>query len=127
MRFPELGIYLLPGHSDRPADLLDEGRAAEALGLGSAWISERFDVKEVGALAGAAAAGTKEIWIGGGATNNHTRPPPLARGVGRGIAVRSAMLGLPPVSNAQLRDSAALLRRLWKGERVVGHDSSLGK
>jgi alkanesulfonate monooxygenase SsuD/methylene tetrahydromethanopterin reductase-like flavin-dependent oxidoreductase (luciferase family) len=41
-RFPELGIYLLPGHSDRPADLLDEVRAAEALGLGSAWISERF-------------------------------------------------------------------------------------
>ena len=40
MRFPELGIYLLPGHSERPADLLDEVRAAEALGLGSAWISE---------------------------------------------------------------------------------------
>jgi hypothetical protein len=31
MRFPELGIYLLPGHTDRPADLLDEVRAAEAL------------------------------------------------------------------------------------------------
>lgn len=43
MRFPELGIYLLPGHRDRPADLLDEVRAAEALGLGSAWISERFE------------------------------------------------------------------------------------
>mgnify|MGYP003545084982 FL=1 len=37
MRFPELGIYLLPGHSDSPADLLGEVRAAEALGLGSAW------------------------------------------------------------------------------------------
>ena len=58
VRFPELGIYLLPGHTDRPADLLDEVRAAEALGLGSAWISERFDVKEVGALCGAAAAVT---------------------------------------------------------------------
>ena len=143
MRFPELGIYLLPGHSDRPADLLDEVRAAEALGLGSAWISERFDVKEVGALAGAAAAVTKEIWIGSGVTNIDTRHPLLlaslattvsrlsdgrfALGVGRGIAVRSAMLGLPPVSNAQLRDSAALMRRLWKGERVVGHDSSLGQ
>jgi hypothetical protein len=77
MRFPELGIYLLPGHSDRPADLLDEVRAAEALGLGSAWISERFDVKEVGALSGAAAAVTNEIWIGSGVTNVDTRHPLL--------------------------------------------------
>jgi 5,10-methylenetetrahydromethanopterin reductase len=143
MRFPELGIYLLPGHSDRPADMLDEVRAAEALGLGSAWISERFDVKEVGALCGAAAAVTRDIWIGSGVTNIDTRHPLLlaslgttvsrlsggrfALGVGRGIAVRSAMLGLPPVSNRQLTDFAALMRRLWKGERVVGHDSSLGK
>jgi len=143
MRFPELGIYLLPGHSERPADLLDEVRAAEALGLGSAWISERFDVKELGALAGAAAAVTQEIWIGSGATNLDTRHPLLlaslattvsrlsggrfALGVGRGIGVRSAMLGLPPVTNRQLADLAALMRRLWQGERVVGHDSSLGK
>jgi 5,10-methylenetetrahydromethanopterin reductase len=143
MRFPELGIYLLPGHSDRPADVIDEVRAAEALGLGSAWISERFDVKEIGALAGAAAAVTNEIWIGSGVTNIDTRHPLLlaslgttmsrlsggrfALGVGRGIKVRSAMLGLPPVSNRQLTDFAELMRRLWKGERVVGHDSSLGK
>jgi hypothetical protein len=73
----ELGIYLLPGHSDRPADVLGEVRAAEALGLGSAWISERFDVKEVGALSGAAAAVTSRIWIGTGVTNVDTRHPLL--------------------------------------------------
>jgi alkanesulfonate monooxygenase SsuD/methylene tetrahydromethanopterin reductase-like flavin-dependent oxidoreductase (luciferase family) len=50
VRFPELGIYQLPGHTDTPADILREAREAEALGLGSAWISERFDVKEVGWL-----------------------------------------------------------------------------
>ena len=143
VRFPELGIYLLPGHSERPADLLDEVRAAEALGLGSAWISERFDVKEIGALSGAAAAVTREIWIGTGVTNVDTRHPLVlaslattlsrlsggrfALGVGRGIGVRSAMMGLAPVSNRQLADFAALMRRLWNGERVVGHDSSLGK
>ena len=53
--FPELGFYTLPGHTENPADMLSEVRQAEALGLGSAWISERFDVKEVAALAGAAA------------------------------------------------------------------------
>jgi 5,10-methylenetetrahydromethanopterin reductase len=113
MRFPELGIYLLPGHSDSPADLLGEVRAAEALGLGSAWISERFDVKEVGACSGAAAAVTSEIWIGTGVTNVDTRHPLVmaslattlwrlsggrfALGVGRGVAIRAGMMGLPPV------------------------------
>lgn len=143
MRFPELGIYLLPGHTDSPADLLGEVRDAEALGLGSAWVSERFDVKEVGALCGAAAAVTREIWIGTGVTNIDTRHPLLsaslattlwrlsggrfAFGVGRGIGVRSGMLGLAPVRNAQLSEFAALMRRLWRGERVVGHDSALGR
>jgi probable F420-dependent oxidoreductase len=143
MRFPELGIYLLPGHSDSPADLLGEVRAAEALGLGSAWVSERFDVKEVGALCGAAVAATSQIWVGTGVTNVDTRHPLLlaslattlwrlsggrfALGVGRGIGVRSGMMGLAPVRNAELAAFAELMRRLWRGERVVGHDSALGK
>jgi probable F420-dependent oxidoreductase len=143
MRFPELGIYLLPGHTDSPADALAEVRAAEALGLGSAWISERFDVKEVGALCGAAAASTREIWVGTGVTNVDTRHPLVlasmattlwrlsggrfALGVGRGIGVRSSMLGLTPVRNAQLAAFADVMRRLWRGERVAGHDSALGK
>ena len=143
MRFPELGIYLLPGHTEAPADLLREVREAEALGLGSAWISERFDVKEMGALAGAAAAVTRSIWLGSGVTNINTRHPLLtaslattvsrlsggrfALGVGRGIGVRSAMLGLAPVRNAELAAFADLMRKLWRGERVVGHASALGK
>ena len=143
VRLPELGIYLLPGHSDRPADLLDEVRAAEALGLGSAWISERFDVKEVGALAGAAAAVTERIWIGTGVTNVDTRHPLVlaslattvsrlcggrfALGVGRGVGIRATMMGLAPVSNRKLTDFVTLMRRLWNGEHVMGHDSTLGK
>lgn len=143
MRFPELGIYLLPGHSESPADLLREVSDAEALGLGSAWVSERFDVKEVGACCGAAAAVTKEIWIGTGVTNADTRHLLLlaslattlwrlsggrfALGLGRGIAVRAGMMGTTPVKNARLADTAALLRRLWNGERVVGHDGAAGR
>lgn len=143
MRFPELGIYLLPGHSDRPADLLTEVREAEALGLGSAWVSERFDVKEAGACCGAAAAATREIWLGTGATNIDTRHPLLlaslattlfrlsggrfALGLGRGVGVRAGMMGLAPVKNARLAECAELLRRLWRGERVVGHDGTLGR
>ena len=76
-RFPELGFYTLPGHTRTPADLLDEVREAEALGLGSAWISERFDVKEAAALAGAATAVTGRIHIGTAATNINSRHPML--------------------------------------------------
>ena len=53
---PELGCYGLAGHTASPADLLDEVRAAEDMGLGSLFLSERFNVKDAGVLAGAAAA-----------------------------------------------------------------------
>lgn len=143
IRFPELGHYVLPGHTDSPADAITEARRAEDLGLGSTWVSERFDVKEVGAICGAVAATTQDIWIGTGVTNVDTRHPLLsaslattlwrlshgrfALGVGRGVAIRAQMMGLPPVKNRQLREFATLMRTLWKGERVFGHDSPLGK
>jgi hypothetical protein len=37
------------------------------------------------------------------------------------------MMGLEGVDNRQLADGLALLRRLWRGEKVVGHDGPLGK
>jgi len=142
VRFPELGIYGLPGHTDRPSDLLDEVRAAEALGLGSLWISERWDVKEAASLAGAAVAASRELFIGTGATNHFTRHPLVtasmastlsrlsggrfALGLARGIGVRSAMLGLRNATNAELADFVGVARRLWRGERVLGHDGPIG-
>ena len=39
---PELGFYTLGGQPDRPRELIDEVRLAEAMGLGHAFISERF-------------------------------------------------------------------------------------
>ena len=52
----ELGFYTLAGAPQSPAELLDEVAAAEALGLGSAFISERFNIKEAVTLSGAVAA-----------------------------------------------------------------------
>ena len=48
----ELGWYGLAGHVVNPAVLLDEVRAGEELGLGSCFISERFNVKEAASLTG---------------------------------------------------------------------------
>ncbi len=141
-KFPELGFYTLPGHTQTPADMLAEVRQAEAMGLGSAWISERVDVKEIGVLTGAAAAVTKDIFICTGATNINTRHPIVsaglattasrlsngrfALGVARGIGVRAGLWGLEKVTNAQLRDFAAMMRDLWKGQRVMGYEGPLG-
>jgi alkanesulfonate monooxygenase SsuD/methylene tetrahydromethanopterin reductase-like flavin-dependent oxidoreductase (luciferase family) len=52
----ELGFYTLAGHSDSPRDLVDEVRQAEQLGLGSAFVSERFNLKDASTLCGAAGA-----------------------------------------------------------------------
>jgi len=141
-RFPELGFYGLPGHTRSPVDLLDEVRTAEALGIGSAWISERFDVKEAAALIGAAGAVTSKLFIGTGATNINSRHPMLtasmgttlhrltggrfAMGVARGVGIRSDLLGLEKITNAHLRDFVDLMRKLWRGERV-SYEGPLGK
>ena len=52
----ELGFYTLAGHSDSPRDLVDEVQRAEELGLGAAFISERFNLKDAAVLSGAAGA-----------------------------------------------------------------------
>ena len=48
-------------------------------------------------------------------------------GLGRGIAPQMGALGLPPVTTAQLEDFAGLMRRLWRGETVIGHDGPCGR
>jgi alkanesulfonate monooxygenase SsuD/methylene tetrahydromethanopterin reductase-like flavin-dependent oxidoreductase (luciferase family) len=48
-------------------------------------------------------------------------------GLGRGIAPLFKMVGLSPVTIAQLEDFAGLMRRLWRGETVTGHDGPAGR
>jgi probable F420-dependent oxidoreductase len=142
VRFPELGFYTLPGRVADPRPLFDEVRDAERVGLGSAWISERHDVKEAASLSGAAAALTSELAIAVGVTNPNTRHLAVtaafgstmsalsggrfALGLGRGFDMRSDMWGVPRVTIAMLEDSAALLRRLWAGEKIFGYEGAAG-
>jgi probable F420-dependent oxidoreductase len=143
VRFPELGFYTLAGGARDPRPLLAEMRHAEALGLGAAFISERFNVKEAATLSGAAAAVSTEIGIATGATNHNTRHPVVlgsyattmhrltggrfCLGLGRGIDRMFDAFGLPRVTTAQLEDVAGLLRRLFRGEVVLGHDGPAGR
>jgi 5,10-methylenetetrahydromethanopterin reductase len=141
-RMVELGCYGLAGHVTDPRVLLDEVRDAERIGLGSVFLSERFNVKEAATLCGAAAAVSEEVGIATGVTNTPTRHPLVtaawantmheltrgrfALGIGRGIAPLLGIMGIPPITMAEMEDAVGLYRRLWKGEAVFGHDGPAG-
>lgn len=141
-RLTELGFYGLAGQPDSSRDLVDEVRLGEELGLGAVFLSERFDKKEIGVLSGAAGAVSTELTVVTAATNHNTRHPMitagLARtmqsltggrfvlGLGRGIPIIQDTYGIPRITTAALEDFAALLRRLFRGEFVVGHDGPAG-
>jgi len=143
MRFPELGFYTLPGRVADPRPMFDEVDAGERAGLGSVWISERHDVKEAAVLSGAAAARTRRMAVAVGVTNPNTRHVMVtaalgatmsaltggrfALGLGRGFDLRFDMWGAPRVTTAMLEDTAKLLRRLWAGEKIFGHDDAAGR
>ena len=140
--FPELSCYLLPGHSTTPADAISEARQAEAMGLGKVWLSERFDVKDAGVICSAALAVTERIHVATAATNIHTRHPLVLAtmcntlhymsggrfelGLARGVGIRNQLMGLQNVTNAQLVEGLDILRTLWRGEKIMGHEGKMG-
>lgn len=142
LRFPELGFYTLAGGAQDPLELVDECRRAEELGLGAVFISERFNVKEAVTLSGAAAVATTNMTIITGATNHNSRHPivtgsyattmhRLTRGrfvlgIGRGIGPLFDAYGMPRITTAQMEDFATVMRRLWHGDTIIGHDGPLG-
>ena len=142
-RMNELAFYTLAGAPRTPRDLILEVQQAEALGLGSAFISERFNIKEAATLSGAAGAVSNEIGIATAATNHNTRHPMVTAayamtmhrltegrfslGLGRGIAPMFKAYGLPSIKTAEIEDFVGLMRRIWRGEVVIGHDGPAGK
>jgi probable F420-dependent oxidoreductase len=138
----ELGFYTLAGQPKSPRDMLTELRQAEELGLGTAFLSERYNSKEACTLCGAAGAVTGSIRIATAVTNHNTRHPIVTAGhaltmhgltggryvlgLGRGIAPMQKAYGIPPITTAQMEDFAGLVRRLLHGEAVIGHDGPAG-
>jgi len=139
----ELAFYTLAGAPESPRELIDEVRAAEAMGLGSAFVSERLNIKEAATICGAVGAVSERIGIATAATNHNTRHPIITAahamtmhtltggrfslGLGRGIARASKARGLAPITTAQMEDFVGLMRRLWRGETIVGHDGPAGR
>ena len=141
--FTELGFYALAGEPDSSRDLLDEVQAGEALGLGTVFVSERYNKKEIAAQCGAAAAVSETITISTGVTNHNTRHPlvtaAFARtmqsltggrfvlGIGRGVPLLQAAMGINRITTDEMEDFAGLMRRLFRGETVMNHDGPAGR
>jgi len=139
----ELGFYVLAGQPKCSRDLVDEVRDAEQMGLGTAFISERYNKKEAATLSGAAGAVSERIRIETAATNHNTRHPIVTAGfartmqsltngrfvlgLGRGITLLQDAYGLGRITTAQMEDFAGLMRRLFRGEVIFGHDGPAGK
>ncbi|MGF0315423.1 TIGR03857 family LLM class F420-dependent oxidoreductase [Nocardia fluminea] len=138
----ELGYYALSRHPVTPAELAAEAVLADRIGLGTAFVSERFNIKDAAVLSGALAAVSTRLGIATAATNHNTRHPIVtanmgatlaelsggrfALGLGRGIAPLWQVLGLPNVTGAQLAEITDIVRRLWRGETVIGHNGAIG-
>jgi probable F420-dependent oxidoreductase len=139
----ELGFYTLAGQPQSSRDLIDEVRTGEALGFGTVFISERYNKKEAAALSGAAGAVSDRIRVATAATNHNTRHPIVTAGfartmqsltdgrfvlgIGRGIAPLQDAFGIDRITTAQMEDFANLMRRLFRGEVIIGHDGPAGK
>jgi probable F420-dependent oxidoreductase len=142
MTLDELGFYTLAGQPRSSRDLLAEVRDAEAMGLGTAFVSERYNLKEAATLCGAAGAFSERIRIQTATTNHNTRHPMVTAGfartmqsltggrfvlgIGRGVPTMQDIYGMPHITTAQMEDFVGLMRRLFRGEAVVGHDGPAG-
>ncbi|EUA25406.1 TIGR03857 family LLM class F420-dependent oxidoreductase [Mycobacterium intracellulare] len=139
----ELGFYLLGGAAgDGPAALIEEARRGEELGFGTAFISERWNVKEASSLVGAACAVTTRMNVATAATNCNTRHPLITAswattmhrlsggrftlGIGRGVSAIYSAFNIPDVTTAHMEDWAQVMRRLWHGETILNHDGPMG-
>jgi probable F420-dependent oxidoreductase len=107
------------------------------------FLSERFNIKEIATISGVAGAVTTDMRIATGVTNHNTRHPVVTAsyattmhrltggrfvlGLGRGMDRMFDAFGLPRITTAQMEDFAGLMRRLWHGEVVMGHDGPAGK
>jgi probable F420-dependent oxidoreductase len=124
-----------------PAQGILDGVEAEAIGFHRIFLSERWNLKEAGALLGGVGALTKRIGLATGLINPASRHPLHAAalgstmtaaygnrfvlGLGRGDNGVLKGTGLRAATMAAFVDYATIVRRLWEGE-TVSYDGPAG-
>jgi 5,10-methylenetetrahydromethanopterin reductase len=141
-RSAPLGAYILPGRVADPRPVIAQAEAAERIGLGAVWIGERYGTKDAMVLAGAVGQATTRARIATGITHFGVRHPMalasaaltlqaltggrFVLGVGRSVGPLWKAFGLPPMTNTILVDTADIIRRLCRGEKV-SYDGPAGR
>ena len=134
----DLSIYLICGRvttERKPgfthiSSVLTDAEDAERLGFRRGWLSERFDLKDSGAILGGCAARTTRFGLGTGvwatpsrhpmvaasygATMNALYGPRFTLGLGRGVPLPD----MPEHSYEQFVDYAETVSALWEGGTV---------
>jgi 5,10-methylenetetrahydromethanopterin reductase len=117
-----------------PAQGIQDGIDAEAIGYRRVYISERLNLKEAGAFLGGIAAQTTRLEIGTamatpgyhhplhaaalGATMHACFGPRFILGIGRGSNTWLKGTGMAEVGYQGVIDYANLIRGLWRGEHI---------
>jgi 5,10-methylenetetrahydromethanopterin reductase len=130
----DMSAYIQGGRVKSSAAAIDDAVEGERLGLRRVWLSERYDLKEAGALLGGMAARTSRLGLGTAALFPGSRPPILTAalgatlhsaygprftlGLGRSFGEYISSANMKAISFEALCDYADIFRRLWKGESV---------
>jgi alkanesulfonate monooxygenase SsuD/methylene tetrahydromethanopterin reductase-like flavin-dependent oxidoreductase (luciferase family) len=109
---------------------LDDAVDAERLGFRRVWLSERYDLKDVGALLGGIAARTTTLGVGTGALSVTSRNPVVTASLGStmhglygprftlGLGGGVPMLDMPQAPIADVLAYARAIHGIWRGETV---------
>lgn len=133
----DLSIWLIPGRVKDPSPAIPQAIDAERLGFRRVFLSERFDLKDAGALLGGVLARTSRLEAGTGIMAAGARSPLMAAslaatlqaayghrfilGLGRSSGPYLAGQGITEFTFEAYEDYFDILRRLFRGETVSYH------
>jgi probable F420-dependent oxidoreductase len=134
-RIDDVGTYILPGRVTDPVPGIAQAIAAEKIGLGSIWVAERWEKKEVAVTLGALTQRTEHVRLVAGMTHFGTRHPIVIAGMAstlqalsgnrfvlgfaRSILALWKGLGIKAPTNESMGEYVKILRALWAGETVT--------
>jgi probable F420-dependent oxidoreductase len=134
-RLQDIGTYILPGRVVDPVPGIAQAEAAEKIGLGSVWVAERWEKKEVAVTLGALTQRTQHLKLVAGMTHFGTRHPIVIAGMAatlqalsgdrfvigfaRSILALWKSLGIAPPTLESMGEYVKILRALWAGETVT--------
>jgi len=139
---PDLSIWVIPGRTTDPGQAITQAIEAERLGFRRVFLSERFDLKDAGALLGGVLARTTRLIAGTGIAAAGARSPLMTAsmaatlqaayggrfvlGLGRSSGPYLAGQGISEFTYQAYGDYFTMLRALFRGE-TVSYDGPAGR